>query len=1078
MKRILISFLLIVLGISFIYSQETKLMRFPTIRNTQVVFSFAGDLYTIGIDGGVARRLTSHEGNEMFPKISPDGKYIAFTGQYDGNTEVYLIPSEGGVPKRLTFTATLNRDDVADRMGPNNIVMTWSPDSKNIIFRSRRYSYNSFRGQLFSVSVNGGLAKEIPLTDGGFCSYSADGKNLAFNKIFREFRTWKYYEGGMAGDIWVYNFEKEQATTFVRSDAQDIFPMWYENKIYFLSDRDRTMNLFVYDTELRETSKITDYENYDIKFPSIGDNKIIFEQAGYLFYYDIIEDETYKIPVTINNDFASTRNKIIDANKRINSVDFSPNGERLVFGARGDIFTVPAEHGITRNLNNSSNSHERNAIWSPDGEYIAYFSDKTGEFEIFIQKQDGTEEAIQITENADTYKFSMKWSPDSKKIAWYDKKLRLRYIDIDTKTIVEVAKSNSFEINQFNWSPDSKWLTYSLPNFEMLNKICIFSTETQETHDITNGWYNSFSPTFSSNGKYLLFISARDFNPIYSNTEWNHAYKDMSKIYLVTLLKETKSPLQEVNNEVSNSDVKEDTAFNKNVDVLIDFDGIKNRIVALPIKASNYGSINAINNKVYYIERSFNSDDYYTYIFDFKKKEETKIGTNISFRISSNYKKMLVIKSNKYSVIDLPHSTINTEKYANLSAMKINVNYEQEWQQIYDESWRQMRDFFYDPNMHGVNWDSIYTKYSVLVPYVKHRNDLTYLIGEMIGELNIGHAYVGGGDRPAIDKVYIGLLGAKFSKDEDPGYFKIDKILQGANWTKNKRSPLTEIGVNVNENDYIIAINGIETKNVDNIYELLINTAGLQTELTVNSEPSMSGSRKTIVIPLKDESNLYYYGWVQNNIDIVEEATGGQVGYIHIPDMGVAGLNEFAKYYYPQVNKKALIIDDRGNGGGNVSPMIIERLRREMGLQRMLRNVEMTGSTPGNMIVGPKVLLINEYSASDGDLFAYKFKYFEIGTVIGKRTWGGVTGIRGSLPFIDGGTLFKPEFGTYSRDGSEWIIEGYGVDPNIEIENNPADVYRGYDKQLDKAIEVILQQLRDYPEKIIKHPPFPDKSGN
>ena len=1076
MRKLFFSLLFILFGISLIYSQETRLLRFPTIQNEQVVFTYAGDLYTTSIDGGTARRLTSHSGYEMFAKISPDGKYIAFTAQYDGNTEVYLMPAEGGTPRRLTFTATLNRDDVADRMGPNNIVMDWSPDSKNIIFRSRRYSFNSFRGQLFTVSITGELPKELPITDGGFCSYSEDGKYLAFNKIFREFRTWKYYAGGMTADIWVYDFAREEAITFVENDAQDIFPMWHKDQIFFLSDRDRIMNLFVYDNNTLETTKVTNFEKYDIKFPSIGGDKIIFEQAGYLYYYDITNKKLNKISISINNDFSSTRNKIVDVGKNINSADISPDGNRLVFGARGDIFSVPAKSGVTRNLTKTSGVHERNAIWSPDGKNIAFISDKSGEFEIYIQIQDGSEQPIQITKDADTYKFRMKWSPDSKKIIWYDKMLRLRYVDIETKEVTEVDKSDKWEITNFNWSPDSKWITYSLPNYEKFNKIIIFSTETKEKHEITDGWFESNRPTFSNCGKYLIFVSERTFEPIYSQTEWNHAYRDMSKIYLITLQKDTPSPFDRKNNEVG--DIKRDTASSvtKNVEVKIDFDGIKNRIVELPLEASNYWNIYAVNNKIFYNRSSFNAENSSAYFYDLKKQKEQKFGTNIGFTISAKHNKMLIRKNRKYAVVEIPRSEIHIEKYADLSAMKINVNYEQEWKQIYDETWRQMRDFFYDPGMHGLNWDSIYTKYVVFLPHIKHRNDLTYIMGEMIGELNIGHAYVGAGDRPKIDKVYMGLLGARFSKDDRTGYFKVEKILQGANWTSEIRSPLTEIGVNVNEGDYIIAINGIETKNVNNIFELLINTAGQQVELTVNSEPEEEGSRNTIVIPLSDESSLYYHNWVHGNIKKVDEATGGQVGYLHIPDMGVGGLNEFAKYYYPQVNKKALIIDDRGNGGGNVSPMIIERLRRVMVLQRMLRNVEKRGPTPTNTVVGPKVLLINEYSASDGDLFPYKFKQLEMGTIIGKRSWGGVVGIRGSLPFVDGGTLSKPEFGTYSKDGSQWIIEGYGVDPDIEIENNPADVYKGKDAQLDEAIKLILEQIKSFPDKVIKHPEFPDKN--
>jgi tricorn protease len=464
----------------------------------------------------------------MFPKISPDGKTIAFTGQYDGNTEVYIMPIDGGVPKRLTYTATLSRDDVSDRMGPNNIVMAWTPDSKNIIFRSRRFSFNSFRGQLFSVHVNGNLPTEVPILDGGFCSFNEDGTKLAFNKIFREFRTWKYYKGGMADDIWIYDYKTKKAYKLFENPAQDIFPMWYKDKIYFLSDRDRIMNLFVYDLKTKKVEKITNFTDFDIKFPSIGGDKIVFEKGGYLFYYDIPTGKINKITVYIKNDYP-VRNKLIDASKFVKTVDASPDGKRLVVSAHGDIFNVPSKKGVTLNLTNTDSIHERNAAWSPDGKYIAYISDKTGTYEIYIQKPEGGE-PIQLTKNGETYKFRLKWSPDGKKILWYDKMLRLRYIDINTKKITEVDKSDTWEISQFNWSPDSRYITYVLPEREHYGRIFIFDTQTEEKHPVTEGWYVASSPSFSLDGRYLLFASARDFSPIYSDLEWNAIYKNMERI--------------------------------------------------------------------------------------------------------------------------------------------------------------------------------------------------------------------------------------------------------------------------------------------------------------------------------------------------------------------------------------------------------------------------------------------------------------------------------------------------------------------------------------------------------------------
>ncbi|MCF8302993.1 MAG: PDZ domain-containing protein [Bacteroidales bacterium] len=1081
MKKVLAVCSLVLLFAMAGQSEEIdRLFRFPAIHGDQVVFTYAGDLYTVSNDGGIARELTNHKGYEMFARFSPDGKHIAFTGQYDGNTEVYLMPAKGGHPERLTYTATLDRDDISDRMGPNNIVMTWTPDGKEIVYRSRRYSYNSFKGDLFKVSVDGGLSEQLPLAEGGFCSYSPDGKKLAFNKVFREFRTWKYYKGGMADDIRIFDLESKEITKITDHISQDIIPMWHEDDVYFISDRDRTMNLFVYHTDTKEIEKVTNYTKYDIKFPSIGKDAIVYENGGYIYRFDLATQQAEKIDIEIANDQIDGRDEIKDASEFINSVGIAPDGKRLVVGARGDIFTVPAIEGQTRNLTKSSGSHDRNGVWSPNGKYVAYLSDQIDEYEIYIQKQDGSEEPIQLTTGADTYKFSVKWSPDSKKLLWSDKKLRLRYVDVESKKVTDVAQADAWEIRSFNWSPDSKWITYAKPMANDMGKVMLYSLEEEETYPVTKGFYSSGSPVFDPDGKYLFFTSNRDFNPIYSQTEWNHVYRDMSKIYLVTLAKDTESPFAPENDEVEIKDDEEEENENGNDKeeketeaMQVDIDGLQDRITVLPIKASNYWNLSPVNGKIYYNESSLKDKRTIKY-FDLDKEKETELGKNLSFSISDNGKKMLVKKGSKYAVIDLPMGKISLSDFVDLSEVKVKVDLDKEWKQIYDESWRQMRDFFYVENMHGLDWKAMHDKYAKLLPYVNNRNDLNYLIGEMIAELSVGHAYVNGGDKPEPERIYTGLLGAQFSRDKS-GYFKVEKILKGENFRDKIRSPLTEIGVDVSKGDYIIAINGESTENMDNLFMSLVDEAGDQVVLTVNDKPNKKGAHDETVIPIKDESELYYYNWVQDNIRKVDEATDGQVGYIHVPDMGRHGLNKFAKYFYPQLNKKALIIDDRGNGGGNVSPMLIERLRREVTRANMARNVDVKSHTPTKMILGPMVLLINEYSASDGDLFPYSFKKHDMGKVIGVRTWGGVVGIRGSLPFVDGGDLRKPEFASYSSKKSEWIIEGHGVEPDIVVENNPYKEFMGEDQQLNKAIEVILEDLEDY-EPLPDVPEAPDKS--
>ncbi len=1088
LKKILLCTFLLALCQYVAPAQEARLLRFPTISNDAIVFSYAGDLYTVARSGGMARKLTNDIGYEMFARFSPDGKTLAFTGQYDGNTEVYKMPSAGGVPVRLTYSATLGRDDIGDRMGPNNIVMSWKNDNSGIVYRSRKKSFNSFKGQLFIANVEGGLSQELPFSVGGFCTYSPDGKKLALNRVFREFRTWKYYKGGMADDVWIYDFATKQMENITNNPSQDIFPMWYGDKIYFCSDRDRTMNLFSYDLKSKQTTKITNYTEYDVKFPSLGGDAIVYENGGFIYVYDLKAGKESKISITIQDDAVSGRNELIDASKFIEPYDFDlgPDGNRIVVTARGDVWTVPAKEGITRNISKSSASHERSSVWSPDGKSIAFISDVSGEDEVYVQKQDGSEAPTQLTSGSDTYKYYLTWSPDSKKISWADKKLRLQYVEVATKQVTLIDQSKTWEFGGGTWSTDSRWISYSRSEDNRQSRIYLYDTQLKKSYPVTDDWFNSNSPSFSDDGKYLFFSSDRDFAPTYSYTEWNHAYNNLSKIYFVTLAKATPSPLGNKNDEVKVSETpaaspaaktKEKTPAEEPAKpikpVVIDVDGLSSRIVSLPIDAGDYGAITAVGESVYYFYSSTKTDQTLK-VFDLKDKKESEIGAYTAYVVSADKKKMLLEKDKKFAIVDLPKNKTEVDKHIDLTNLKVAIDRKKEWEQIFNESWRQMRDFFYDPGMHGVDWVAMKKKYQPLLQHVNHRSDLTYVIGEMIAELSIGHAYVGGGDVLKAERIQTGLLGAELSRDAS-GYFKIDAILKGENWMDSRRSPLTEVGVDVKVGDYIIAVNGTTTQSVKDIYELLVNTANKTIELTVNSKPDKAGSKKVLVVPVNDEQDLYYFNWVKKNLDYVSSKTNGEVGYIHVPDMGTHGLNEFVKTFYPQLHKKALIIDDRGNGGGNVSPQIIERLLREVVFYDLPRNVAVPSTDPGGMLLGPKVMLIDQYSASDGDIFPYRFKKNKIGKVIGKRSWGGVVGIRGSLPFVDGGTLNKPEFASYDTEGKEWPVEGYGVDPDIEVDNSPADEYAGKDMQLDKAIEVILEELKTRKE-VPPPPPYPKKN--
>jgi tricorn protease len=1090
-------------------ASPTKLLRFPATNGKAIVFSYAGQLYTVDAAGGTARRLTDGPGYAIFPRFSNDGTQLAFTAQYDGNTEVYVMPGAGGPPKRLTVSATLDRDDLSDRMGPNNIVMTWRHTAPEVIFRSRWRSFNPFIGQLESVGLDGDVPTQLPVPRGGFVSYSPDDTKIAYNQVFREFRTWKQYKGGMADDIWIYDLKTGAIENITNNPAQDLFPMWApNNKIYFVSERTSRANLFSYDLATKQTKQLTNFMEYDVKFPSIGPGAIVFEQAGQVWRFDLATEKASPVPITVAEDFVNMRPALVNVSKFVEGLDLSPDGQRVTVVARGDVFTVPAKDGPVRNLTQTPAAHERSAVWSPDGKSIAYLSDATGENEIFVRAQDGKTPAVQVTTGGDTYYFNLVWAPDSKKILWADRKQRLRWVDVATKAVGTVAENPDAPIRDYSWSPDSQWVTWVKDIRGTQPMVMLYSLADKTTLTAVDSSYASSRPTFSDDGKWLLFASARDFRPIYSDTEWNHAYQDMERIYLLALAKDTPSPFAPKSDEVSIAkdddaaksdkadDAKSDTAKpakkeKKPVVVKIDADGLAERVIGLPIAPSNYGPIRMVGEKVYYrrvpggpVGGGHGGEGFgggamtksVIAVYDLKAKKETELGNFDSFEITANGKKMLLRLGHDYSLIETPvaHVELKPDTKLDLSGLELRLDRPAEWKQIYDESWRQMRDFYYAPNMHNVGWATQHDKYAALLPWVATRNDLTYLLGELVGELHSGHTYVGDGDRAQAPRIKTGLLGAELSRDPASRAYRIDKIIPGENWQTQTRSPLTELGVNVSAGDYILGVNGTPVRDLANIYSALIGTVGKQVVLRVNSKPVDEGAHDVTVVPIGDEAPLYYDAWVQANIDYVSQKTGGKVGYLHIPDMGPEGLNEFVRRFYPQLDKEALIIDVRGNGGGNVSPMIIERLQRELVMVNIRRNGTPVPN-PRDMLVGPKITITNEYSASDGDIFPYRFKTLGLGKLVGKRTWGGVVGIAGSLPFTDGGTLMKPEFAPYAKDGSGWVIEGHGVDPDIVVVNDPAREFKGEDQQLDRAIDEIVSELKTQKQTLPTVPAWPDK---
>ncbi|HTQ12702.1 MAG TPA: PDZ domain-containing protein [Rhizomicrobium sp.] len=1085
------------------HATDRTFMRFPALHGNTIVFEAHGNLWSVGRNGGTARRLTADPGYDLMPRFSPDGKWIAFTGSYQGNQDIYVIPANGGTARRLTFHSDVV-DKAPTRWGPDNMVVTWTPDSRNIVFLSRRMAWNAGYGRLFSVPVDGGLPVPLPLDKGGLMTYSPDGKSIAYNRIFRNFRTWKRYNGGMSQDVYTYNFDSKKLTQITNWVGTDTSPMWYGNKIYFLSDRDRLRreNIWVYDLGTKAFAEVTHFTNYDIDFPSLGtgvqgQDGIVFQQGGYLWVVDLPSGKAHMLRVSVLDDGTRTGPRFTDASKSIRNNDtagqtdfaLSPNGKRTLFSARGDLITVPTEHGPTRDLTQTSNADEDHPSWSPDGKTVAYTTDVTGLQQIAIRPAQGGAEKI-LTHFQTGFYYTPAWSPDGKHLAFSDGNHRLWLLSVAGGEPRQVAQNLYNEIHDQSFSPDGRWLAYSMPASNQQSHIWLYDIASGKATQVSQTLANDSGPMFSPDGKYLYFISSRHENPTLSQTEFNMATVEMDGIYVATLRKDEASPFAPRMDEGAVEGKKDDASADKPkawkpgaiAPITIDLDGLMNRAVPLPIPAANIVGLDARDDKVFYeiappdmIDGPLPRIKTELHVYDMSKRKDAKVTDDIdAYSLSADGTKVLYEKDKKYYVADAKPAKSGDDDdkpdALDLSHMKIRIEPEREWYEMFNNAWRLERDLFVNPKMNGVNWDTVRIQYGKLLPLVGSREDLNYLIGEVQAELSNSHTYVGGGDdADPTETVATGLLGVDFALDPASGRYYLKKIYPGDNSRDGYRSPLTEPGVNVHEGDYLLAVNGQDLKAPANPYSLFVGLTDDPVTLTVASSASGAGHEVTVK-PIKSELSVREKDWIDTNRAAIDKMSGGKIGYVYLSDMEALGMDQFIRQFYGQLDKRALIMDDRWNGGGFIDQIVLERLRRILiGMSTNREGAAM--SIPQQLIDGPKACLLNQNSASDGDIFPYYFRKYGLGPLIGMRSWGGVRGIRGYWSLLDGGYITVPEDSLYDVD-SHWNIENHGVDPDMVVDTDPAGMLSGHDAQIETAVNYLLKMMAKRPAGL-PQPPQP-----
>jgi len=1061
----------IALALAFTANAQTPILHNPDIYGNTIVFVAGGDIWKASADGGTAQRLTLHDGQELSPKFSNDGKMIAFTGQYDGNPDVYVMNADGGNITRVTY-----------HPGYDNVV-GWHPVKNKIIFSSGRNSTTRYT-KLFLISPDGTGIEEMMMYDATQGSFSADASKIAYNKVSRENRTWKRYVGGLAQEVYIYDFKTDIETNISNFTGTDRIPMWIGDKIYFTSDRDRVLNIFAYDTKTNQIEKITNHTEWDARYPGNDDNSIVYEQGGDIWKLDIASGKTARIPVEIKVDLEEARPYMKKVDKEINGFDVAPGGERAVVVARGEVFSVPQENGPTYNISKNSGANDRFATWSPDGKNIAYLSDKSGEYQIYISDTKGNSESIKMTDFKDGFRHTLRWSPDSKKIAFTDQTLTLYILDVASKKITKVDKAD-FEnvdvsltkkpINDYSWSPDSRWIVYSKMNKDFMYQLYVYGLDDQKIHEMSNGLFHDFNPVFTADGEHILFISDRIFSPTYCDIEWEMVYKDVAGIFAITLKTDDPSLLPFKNDEVNaveNEPSKSDV-------VQIDFEGISERVEALPLKKGNYRNLAVNESTLYFLNAEkgdFNKFEYRAvdemdlYAYDFAGEKESKVIAGINdYKLSSKGSHLIWKKGNNISIAKAG-SPAESASTLNLSGLSFWFEPKAEWKQIFDEAWRMERDYYYEPGMHGQDWDMMKVKYGKLIERAGCRQDVRYVIGELIGELNTSHTYIYGGDNQRnANRVNVGMLGINYKTENNR--YQITKIFTESDWSREAYPPLAKPGVDVNEGDYILKVNGLEVTSDKNFYSYFVDLAGKQVTLSVNSSPSVDGAKDIVVKPARSENGIRYIDWLEWNRKTVEKASDGKIGYVYLPDTYNGSATDFPRYFYSQTKKEGFIVDGRFNGGGLDPEIFLQRLLKKSHGYWTRRNSE-DQMIPALAVDAKMACLTNRYAGSGGDELPYEFRFNNMGPIIGTRTWGGLVGVSMFIELIDGGGLTAPDYRIYNAKG-EWVVENEGVTPDIIIDVDSKKMSEGYDNQLMKAVEVIMKEINDDPRTFPKHEAFP-----